>query len=435
MMIQIVKFGKMMLDLKKIRNTPQLFDEGHAKRGLSPFTQSTLELDQEYRSVLTQVQTLQAERNQIAKEFGQWKKDGKDTAPLTQKSDLVKAQLAKLEQIAKTLEKQLDDILSTQPNTPLEDVPIGKDETHNVCIKTVGTPKTFDFDILPHYELGENLKMMDFSQAAVVAGARFVYLKSDLARLERALSAFMLDTHTQEFGYTEVNPPLLVNDKAAFGTAQLPKFTEDLFHTNTGHWLISTAEISLTNLMLDKVVSKADLPLRFTGSTPCFRSEAGAAGRDTRGMIRLHQFNKVELVSIATEEQAESEFNHMLNAAQTILQRLDLPYRVMYLCSGDMGFSARKTYDIEVWLPGQNAYREISSCSYCGDFQGRRMNARYKDSDKMAFVHTFNGSGLPTGRTMVAILENYQNADGSITVPHVLVPYMNGKTCIEKQCG
>ncbi|MBP9752680.1 MAG: serine--tRNA ligase [Proteobacteria bacterium] len=423
-----------MFDIKLIRQDPEFYNHGHHRRGLSSFTEDLLLLDEEHRLLLTKLQHLQSERNSLAKEFGILKKNGKDTSHISDRTNQIKEEIPTLEKQAKELEDKIFSILSIQPNTPLEDVPNGINEEDNVCLKTVGNLKTFSFTPKAHYDLGEDLNMIDFEQAAVVSGSRFAYLKSDIARLERALANFMLDSHTQNFGYTEVSPPLLVNSHAAFGTAQLPKFKEDLFEANTGHWLISTSEISLTNLMLSKMVSEQELPLRFTAYTPCFRSEAGAAGRDTRGLIRLHQFNKVELVSITTKEQAENEFDRMVSAAETILQKLALPYRIMYLSTGDMGFAAQKTYDLEVWLPAQNAYREISSCSYCGDFQGRRMNARYRplNGDKPLFVHTFNGSGLPTGRTLVAILENYQNADGSVSIPDVLIPYMGGKKIIEK---
>ncbi|CAO5675041.1 MAG: Serine--tRNA ligase [Holosporales bacterium] len=423
-----------MFDLKLIRQDPNFFNHGHHRRGLATFTEELLAWDEEHRSVLTKLQNLQSERNTLAKEFGLLKKQGKDTSHIGDRTNQIKEEIHNFEKHAKELEDKILTCLNQQPNTPLDDVPNGINEADNVCLKTVGKPRDFAFTPKAHYELGEDLDMLDFEQAALVAGSRFVYLKSDIARLERALAAFMLDSHTQNFGYVEVSPPLLVNSNAAYGTAQLPKFKEDLFEANTGHWLISTSEISLTNLVLSKMMNEQELPLRFTAFTPCFRSEAGAAGRDTRGIIRLHQFNKVELVSITTKEQAETEFDRMVMAAEAILQKLALPYRVMYLCTGDMGFASQKTYDIEVWLPAQNTYREISSCSYCGDFQGRRMNARYRplNGEKPMFVHTFNGSGLPTGRTLVAILENYQQEDGSIVIPDVLIPYMGGKTLIQK---
>jgi seryl-tRNA synthetase len=305
-------------------------------------------------------------------------------------------------------------------------VPIGSDEYANVEVFCWGTPKSFSFVPKQHYELGEALGLMDFETASKLSGARFVLLKGALSRLERAIAQFMLDIHGAEFGYMEITPPLLVNDAAAFGTGQLPKLKDDMFQTNHGHWLIPTSEVSLTNMVAGDILNLQQLPMRFTAYTPCFRAEAGAAGRDTRGMIRNHQFTKVELVSITTPEQSDAEHERMTNAAESILQKLDLPYRKMLLSTGDMGFCAKKTYDLEVWLPGPQTYREISSCSNCGDFQARRMNTRYrKDQDKPQFVHTLNGSGLAVGRTLIAILENYQQADGSITIPEVLRKYTN----------
>jgi seryl-tRNA synthetase len=320
--------------------------------------------------------------------------------------------------------------LSSLPNLPDPEVPVGKDEDSNKLIKTIGEIPSFDFDPLAHYVLGENLQMMDFDQAAKVSGSRFVYLKNDFARLERSIANFMLDKHTTDYGYTEVNPPNLVKDAAAFGTGQLPKFSDDLFKTNSDHWLIPTAEVPLTNLHLDSIANEKNLPARYTAWTSCYRLEAGAAGRDTRGMIRQHQFSKVELVSLVKPEESNEELERMLNCATSILNDLKLSYRVMLLSSGDMGFSAKKTYDIEVWLPSESKYREISSCSNCGDFQARRMNAKFKSKEGNVYLHTLNGSGLAVGRTLIAIVENYQNKDGSITVPDVLVSYMGGKKTI-----
>lgn len=421
-----------MHDIRFIRNTPDVFDFGLKRRGLEPQAAHILSLDTQYREALTALQSLQSERNQIAKQFGQLKQKGEDTSALSARSEAIKADMQRLELESNALDMQLNEILISLPNLPGENTPEGRDEADNVLTRTVGEPGKFSFTPKQHFELGEDLGMMDFERGAKLSGARFVVLKGALARLERALGQFMLDVHTTEFGYTEINPPLMVHDKVMFGTGQLPKFREDQFQTNTGHWLIPTAEVVLTNLVADDIVNEADLPLRYTGYTPCFRAEAGAAGRDTRGMIRQHQFTKVELVSITTPEQAEAEHERMTNAAEAILQKLKLPYRLMTLCTGDMGFSAIKTYDLEVWLPGQDAYREISSCSNCGDFQGRRMNARFRknDGEKPQFVHTLNGSGLAVGRTLVAVLENYQQADGSIKVPDVLLPYMNGLTAI-----
>ncbi|MEM8653006.1 MAG: serine--tRNA ligase, partial [Pseudomonadota bacterium] len=328
----------------------------------------------------------------------------------------------------------LRDQLSAIPNMPLDDVPVGKDEGDNQLYREFGDIPSFGFEPKEHYELGEALGQMDFEGAAALSGSRFVVLKRDLARLERALGQFMLNMHTRENGYDEVSPPLLVRDQAVFGTGQLPKFADDLFKTTDGRWLIPTAEVPLTNLAADQIVEVTQLPMRFTALTPCFRSEAGSAGRDTRGMLRQHQFSKCELVSITKPEDSLVELERMIDCAEKVLKELELPFRTMTLCTGDMGFSARKTYDIEVWLPGQNSYREISSCSVCGDFQARRMNARYRTGEGKAidFVHTLNGSGIATGRALIAVMENYQNEDGSISVPQALHPYMDGVTKIEK---
>ena len=355
-----------------------------------------------------------------------------DKIELQKKVQLIKNQIDELEKDIFNIDEQLKNTLSGLPNLPHSDVPLGEDENTNKLIKQVGIIPSFKFSPKSHYELGENLEMIDFEQAGKVSGTRFVYLKKNIARLERAIANFMLDKHTNEFGYTEINPPNLVRDAAAFGTGQLPKFSEDLFKTNTDHWLIPTAEVPLTNLVLDTIVSEKDLPLRYTAWTPCYRSEAGAAGRDTRGMIRQHQFSKVELVSITNEDESEIELDRMLNCATSILDDLEIPYQVILLSSGDMGFSAEKTYDIEVWLPGESKYREISSCSNCKSFQARRMNARYKTTDQNKFVHTLNGSGLAVGRTLIAVLENYQNEDGSINIPKVLKPYMGNLDKISK---
>jgi seryl-tRNA synthetase len=339
-----------------------------------------------------------------------------------------KERQAALEPRAAELKAALDTALAALPNLPAEDVPDGLDESHNRLVRTHGTPPSFAFAPKDHVALGEALRLMDFTRAAKLSGARFVVLYGELARLERALAQFMLDVHTREFDHIEVNPPVLVKDETMFGTAQLPKFAEDQFKTTHGLWLIPTAEVALTNLMADEIRDEAELPLRMTAWTQCFRAEAGAAGKDTRGMIRQHQFSKVELVTIAHPDQSESEHERMTACAEEILKRLGLAYRVMLLCAGDMGFSARKTYDLEVWLPGQNTYREISSCSNCGDFQARRMRARFrpKEGKGPRLVHTLNGSGLAVGRTLIAVMENYQQADGTITVPTALKPYMGG---------
>jgi len=323
-------------------------------------------------------------------------------------------------------------VLAAIPNRPMEDVPVGDDEEANQLIRQHGTPPAFDFTPKEHYEIGEALGLMDFDAAAAISGARFVGMRGQLARLERALANFFIDAQTEEFGYTEINPPLLVRDQALYGTGQLPKFAEDQFHTEDDFWLIPTAEVPLTNLVREQIVDAATLPHRVTALTPCFRSEAGSAGRDTRGMVRQHQFYKVEMVCVTAEDQSEAELERMTGCAEKLLQRLGLAYQVMLLSSGDMGFGARKTYDLEVWLPGQNRYREISSCSNCGDFQARRMNARYRPEGekKTRFVHTLNGSGLAVGRALIAVLENYQQADGTVRVPDVLVPYMGGTEVI-----
>ncbi|MDG3443872.1 serine--tRNA ligase [Nitrospirillum amazonense] len=416
-----------MHDLRVLRDNPEAFDGGLARRGLPPQSAVVLDLDARRRAAQTALQDMQARRNEASKLIGAYKKDGKDAQPLMDEVASLKEGMAEAEATEKALSEELDRLLSTIPNLPAADVPQGKDEHDNVERHRVGTPPVIE-NAKEHFDLGEALGFMDFSGAAKLSGARFTVLKGPLARLERALGDFMLDTHTREFGYTEVSPPLMVRDEAAYGTGQLPKFAEDLFQTNTGHWLIPTAEVPLTNLVADSILDAEELPLRMTARTPCFRAEAGAAGRDTRGMIRQHQFYKVEMVSVTTPDQSAAEHERMTEAAETVLKRLGLPFRTVTLCTGDMGFSAAKTYDIEVWLPGQNMYREISSCSNCGDFQARRMKARWRNKgDKNTqFVHTLNGSGVAVGRALLAVMENYQEADGSIRVPEVLVPYMNG---------
>ncbi|MEA1652432.1 serine--tRNA ligase [Nitrospirillum sp. BR 11164] len=416
-----------MHDLRVLRDNPEAFDGGLARRGLPPQSAVVLDLDARRRAAQTALQDMQARRNEASKLIGAYKKDGKDAQPLMDEVASLKEGMVEAEATEKALSEELDRLLSTIPNLPAADVPQGKDEHDNVERHRVGTPPVIA-NAKEHFDLGEALGFMDFSGAAKLSGARFTVLKGPLARLERALGDFMLDTHTREFGYTEVSPPLMVRNEAAYGTGQLPKFAEDLFQTNTGHWLIPTAEVPLTNLVADSILDAEELPLRMTARTPCFRAEAGAAGRDTRGMIRQHQFYKVEMVSVTTPDQSAAEHERMTEAAETVLKRLGLPFRTVTLCTGDMGFSAAKTYDIEVWLPGQNMYREISSCSNCGDFQARRMKARWRNKgDKNTqFVHTLNGSGVAVGRALLAVMENYQEADGSIRVPEVLVPYMNG---------
>ena len=471
-----------MHDIKIIRDDPAAFDKGLATRGIAPQSKRLLDIDERRRAVITSLQDIQAKRNDASKLIGQAKAK-KDEALATKLMDEVtalKGALQQGEEDERRLTAELDTELAAIPNIPFDDTPVGKDEHGNVERHRVGTPRAMNFAPKEHFDLGEGVGQMDFEAAAKMSGSRFVVLKGQLARMERAIASFMLDLHTGTHGYEEVSPPLLVKDAAMFGTAQLPKFADDQFMAvrqladdelssaqielreeiqniviarpsdpdmdtlsmfaengmrnmigrlyQDRHWLIPTAEVPLTNLVRESILSEEELPKRFTAYTPCFRAEAGSAGRDTRGLIRMHQFPKVELVSITTPEAASDEHERMLACAEEVLKKLDLHYRVMTLCTGDMGFSSRRTYDIEVWLPGQDAFREISSCSVCGDFQARRMQARYKPAGSKAtrFVHTLNGSALAVGRTMVAILETYQQADGSIAVPDVLKPYMGG---------
>jgi len=422
-----------MHDLRAIRDNPEVFDRGLAARGLPARADEVLALDREWRAAETQAQEAQARRNQANSTIGIAKTTGGDVAELMRQSAEKKAVEADMARTAAEVRKTIDELLAALPNLPADDVPEGPDETANQLIRTVGQPPRFNFAPLAHEAIGDKLGMMDFARAAKLSGSRFVVLKSGLARLERALAQFMLDLHTREFGYTEIAPPMLVREETAYGTGNLPKAAEDMFQTTNGMWLIPTAEMPLTNLVAGDILDEKELPLRFTAWTPCFRSEAGAAGKDTRGMIRQHQFNKVELVSIAKPEDSAAEHERMTSCAEEVLKRLGLAYRVMLLCSGDMGFAAQKTYDIEVWLPGQNTYREISSCSNCGAFQARRMNARYRPSGEKGTrsVHTLNGSGLAVGRTMIAILENYQQHNGTVTIPPALQPYMGGLEVIE----
>jgi len=423
-----------MHDIKLIRDNPQAFDKGLAKRGLPVQAASLIAQDDTRRALIAKLQALQERRNAASKEIGQAMGKGEKARAEELKAEVarIKESMPGEEEALKAAEASLHETLAAIPNIPGDDVPVGPDETANVEIRRSGTPKGLN-SAKQHFDLGEALGLMDFETAAKISGARFVVLKGALARLERALGSFMVDLHTSEHGYTEVAPPLIVRDESMFGTAQLPKFADDQFHTTDGRWLIPTAEVSLTNLVRESVLEEEALPLRVTAWTPCFRAEAGAAGRDTRGMIRQHQFAKVELVSITTPEQSGDEHERMTKCAEEVLKRLDLPFRTLTLSTGDMGFSARKTYDIEVWLPGQNAYREISSCSVCGDFQARRMDARFrpKEGKGPRFVHTLNGSGVAVGRALIAVLENYQNADGSVTIPDVLRPYMNNETTIK----
>ena len=422
-----------MHDIRNIRENPEAFDAGLARRGVEPMSADILAIDTARRALETKAQEIQTERNKAAKEIGARKSRGEDAQDLIEQVSKSKDAQAEAEAEAKAKNEELTAVLAGIPNIPDADVPDGAGENDNVEVKTWGTPKTFDFEVKDHVDLGEGLGQMDFETAAKMSGARFVLLSDKLARLERALANFMLDQQTGENGYTEVNPPALVKDNALYGTGQLPKFAEDLFHTEDDYWLIPTAEVPLTNIVAGAMIDDDYLPRRYTAMTWCFRSEAGAAGKDTRGMIRQHQFTKVEMVSVTKPEDSDAELSRMTACAEGILEKLDLPYRTVTLCTGDMGFGAVKTYDIEVWLPAQDTYREISSCSNTRDFQARRMNARFKRTGekKPEFVHTLNGSGLAVGRCMVAVMENYQNADGSITVPEVLRPYMGGLEVIK----
>lgn len=471
-----------MHDIRALRDNPDLYDAAWARKGLEPQAQKIIDFDAKLRAASTAKQEAEAQRNAASKQIGQAKaqKNEAEAERLMTQVAALKQRIEETSADEAKWQKQRDDLLSSLPNLPAPDVPDGADEHGNVEVRRWyksdgGEPPALDLTA-DHVTLGENLGMMDFEAAARLSGARFVVLRGQLARLERALAAFMLDLHTSEFGYTETSPPLLVKDHVMFGTGQLPKFVDDQFTaartvsreellfqaldrfdeefekrkgqakptevmkellevapTREDFWLLPTSEVALTNLVREQILDEAPLPLRITADTPCFRAEAGAAGRDTRGMIRMHQFRKVELVSITTPDQSHDEHERMVSCAEEVLKRLELPYRVMLLCAGDMGFSAKKTYDLEVWLPSQGKYREISSCSNCGDFQARRMNARFRNKDgKTEFVHTLNGSGLAVGRTLVAVLENYQQADGSILIPTALQPYMGGQERIAK---
>jgi len=417
-----------MFDIRWIRENPDAFDAGLEKRGAEPQSEALIAFDAKRRAAQTRAQEIQTERNRLSKEIGQAKAKGEDASEIIAQVSQSKEAQAAAEAEQAEAAKELDEALSGIPNLPLDDVPVGPDESANVEVRRVGEPPRFDFTPKEHYELGEALGLMDFERAAKLSGSRFVVLKGALARMERALANFMLDMHVSEFGLTEVNPPALVNDTTMYGTGQLPKFGADLFRTEEGYWLIPTAEVPLTNLVADGIVDGDDLPMRFCAMTWCFRSEAGSAGKDTRGMIRQHQFTKVEMVSITRPETSNDELERMTGIAEEVLKRLGLAFRTVVLSTGDMGAAARKTYDIEVWLPGQGTYREISSCSNCGDYQARRMKARFRDKDdkENRFVHTLNGSGLAVGRTMIAVLENYQQADGSVVIPEALRPYMGG---------
>jgi seryl-tRNA synthetase len=425
-----------MHDIRFIRENAAAFDQGLKNRGLEPMSERLIALDERRRAAIAAAQTAQERRNALSKEIGEAMR-AKDAA----RAEALKAEVAglkestpQLEQAERDASRELDEALAVIPNLPKEEVPVGPDETGNVERRRFGNPRNLEA-AKQHFEIGEALGLMDFEAAAKLSGSRFVVLKGGLARLERALGQFMIDLHTTEHGYTEVSPPLLVRDEVPYGTGNLPKAAEDMFRTREGFWLIPTAEVPLTNLVREEILDEAALPLRLTALTPCFRSEAGSAGRDTRGMLRQHQFIKCELVSITAPEASADEHERMLSCAENILKKLDLPFRTMTLCTGDMGFASAKTYDIEVWLPGQGAYREISSCSVCTDFQARRMNARYRPAEGKGtrFVHTLNGSGIAVGRALIAVLENYQNPDGSVTTPSALQLYMGGMTRIERQ--
>jgi len=416
-----------MHDIKWIRDNPDAFDAAMQKRGVEAHSAKILQADEKKRAIQTELGEKQQQRNTLAKQVGMLKGQGKH-----EEAESILAESKAVGEAVKAMEAELQGacpvtaILEVLPNIPADGVPQGVEEEDNVELRKEGEKPSFNFAPQQHFDLGEKLGQMDFETAARMSGSRFVVLRGALARLERALAQFMLDQHREAFGFEEVVPPLLVRDETMYGTGQLPKFSEDAYKTTEGHWLIPTSEVSLVSLVSGDILSDADLPMRVTAYTPCFRSEAGSAGRDTRGMIRQHQFSKVELVSIVVPEKSEAEHERMLAAAENILQKLGLHYRVLLLCTGDMGFGAVKTYDLEVWLPGQDAYREISSVSNCGAFQARRMKARFKrDGEKQTeFMHTLNGSGLAVGRTMVALLENYQQEDGSILIPEVLRPYM-----------
>jgi seryl-tRNA synthetase len=430
-----------MHDIKQIRKNPEAFDTAMKKRGLAPLSAQILEADKQKRGNVSNLQELQEEANKIAKEVGILMGSGKkdEAAPLLARSKELKEQIVNLKAQAEngseaddSANDKVTEILEKLPNILADDVPVGADENSNIELRVFGKKPELNFTPKQHFELGEDLGLLDFEQTAKISGARFSTLRGALAKLERALASFMLD-NAIEHGYTEVSVPFMVRPEALYGTSNLPKFEEDLFKTTDGKYLIPTAEVPVTNIVRERILSESELPMRLTAYTPCFRSEAGSAGRDTRGLIRQHQFNKVELVSIVTPENSQSEHERLIGIAENILKALNLHYRVIVLCTGDTGFGSQKTYDIEVWLPGQNCYREISSCSNFGAFQARRMNARYKTANgNNEFVHTLNGSALAVGRTIVAILENYQNADGSITVPKALVPYMNGLEVIKK---
>ena len=419
-----------MHDLNYIRNNPIEFDNSIQKRGEKPCSKLIIKVDEEKRKAQTHLQQLLADKNNLSKEIGILKSKNQKIEELHNKVEILKDQITGLKELEKIKNDELLAIISKISNLPSEDVPLGISDQDNKEIKKWGQKTKFSFIPKRHFEIGENLGLMNFDLAAKLSGSRFVILKGMLSKLERSIALFMLDKHTLENGYTEMNVPILVKDQCLYGTGNLPKFADDLFTAGESHWLIPTAEVPLTNLVRDQILDVNTLPMRVTSFTPCFRSEAGAAGKDTRGMLRQHQFSKVELVSITTPEHSSQELERMLVCAENILQELNIPYRIVTLCAGNMGFSAKKTYDIEVWLPGENTYREISSCSNCGDFQARRMNARFKKQNNNIFVHTLNGSGLAVGRTLIAILENYQTEDGNVVIPNPLRKYLNNQSTL-----
>lgn len=426
-----------MIDISIVRRDPTSIDEALARRGAAPVSETLVALDLRHRKIQGRLQEAQEERNRTSREIGAARKAG-ETADLAMKAvSALKAKIHVLEEEERRVAKNLQDALSEIPNIPDLETPLGKDDNDNVELRRWGTPRSAN-GVPEHHEIGAALGQMDFETAARLSGSRFVLLKDDLARLERALAAFMLDLHTQEHGYREISPPFLVTSDVMYGTGQLPKFADDLFQAGDRHWLIPTSEVPLTNIVRERIIDVETLPLRFTALTPCFRREAGAAGKDTHGMLRQHQFFKVEMVSITTPEQSDAELERKTACAETVLKRLELPYRVVHLCAGDLGFAARRTYDIEVWLPGQGAYREISSCSNTGSFQARRMKARFREKGEIStqFVHTLNGSGLATGRALIAVLENHwRESDGAVVIPQVLRPYMRGQTEITAHVG
>jgi seryl-tRNA synthetase len=420
-----------MLDISWIRENPEEFDRVNGRRGHDVSSSDILALDGKRRDVMTELQALQSTRNDLSKQVGMLKSKGEDAAELMAQVQEIGPQMKALEEKEREAEQAFLAVLSAVPNLVEDSIPDGEDEEHNVEVRKWGEPKVMA-NPQHHYDLGEALGGMRFDISAKMSGSRFAWMQGDLARLERALGNFMLDLHTREFGFTEVMPPMLVNDEAAFGTGQLPKFSDDLFQTTDGRWLLPTAEVPVTNFASNTIFKEEELPFKFAAWTQCFRREAGSAGRDTRGYIRMHQFGKVEMVQLVHPEKSDEALEFMTSCAEEVLKRLEIPFRVITLCTGDIGFGARKTYDVEVWVPAQDTYREISSCSNCGDFQARRMKARFKDVDgQTRFIHTLNGSGIATGRAMVAVMENYQQQDGSIIVPDVLIPYMGGQTVIE----